>query len=257
MVCEKPGFDLGAVRTQFPDRRIEWLAVIDSTMTEASRLAAEGAPSGTVVGAEEQTGGQGRLGRTWHSEPGSGLYVSIILRRRFTPAALPVVTLALGLAVREAILKATDLVCDLRWPNDLLIGSKKCAGILTALDSSAIIAGIGINVNHSSFPTELSAIATSLRMAGNRAQTREGLLVELLASVDVYCDLLESQGREAVIDAFARASSYVSGRRVCVDQEDSTLLGTTAGLSDSGFLILRGDDGRNHLIVAGGVRPCS
>jgi len=224
-------------------------------------LAAEGAPSGTVVGAEEQTAGQGRHGRSWHSESGVGLYVSVILRRQYAPATLPVVTLALGLAVRESILRYTDLVCDLRWPNDVLIQSKKCAGILTQLESSthssAIMAGIGINVNHSSFPVELSGIATSLRIASGCIHSRERLLVELLVSVDAYCDLLETQGRGAVIETFSRASSYVSGRRVCVDQDGVDLRGTTAGLNDSGFLILRGDDGTNSVIVAGGVRPCS
>lgn len=255
-------FDLAWVRSQMPDRRIEWHTVIDSTMTEASRLAATGAPSGTVVGAEEQTAGQGRHGRSWHSEPESGLYVSIVLRRQFPLATLPALTLALGLATQEAILKATSLVCDLRWPNDVLVQSKKCAGILTQLESSAIIAGIGINVNHSSFqrasfPEELSGIATSLRMASGRTQSRERLLVELLASVDSYCDLLQTEGRGPIIEMFARASSYVSGRRVCIDQDGSSLRGTTAGLNDSGFLILRGDDGSNSIIVAGGVRPCS
>jgi len=250
-------FDLAWLRSQVPDRRIEWHTTIGSTMTEAIRLAEQGAPSGTVVGAEEQTAGQGRHGRVWHSDPGLGLYVSIILRRQFAPATLPVVTLALGLATREAILKATDLVCDLRWPNDVLIESRKCAGILTMLEGSAIIAGIGINVNHSSFPTELSHIATSLRIASGCMLSRERLLVEVLASVDAYCDLLESEGRGPVIETFARASSYVSGRRVSVDQDGSVLHGTTAGLDDSGFLILRGDDGGSSLIVAGGVRPCS
>jgi BirA family biotin operon repressor/biotin-[acetyl-CoA-carboxylase] ligase len=249
--------DLEWLRSQLPDRRFEWHPTISSTMTAASRLASEGTASGTVVGAEEQTAGQGRHGRAWHSEPGSGLYISIILRRRFTPTALPVVTLALGLAVREAILKAADLACDLRWPNDLLIESQKCAGILTTLESSAIIAGIGINVNHSSFPAELSNIATSLRIASGRVHSRERLLVSLLAAVDAYCDLLETKGRLPIIEAFARVSSYVSGRRVCVDQDGSQLRGTTAGLNDSGFLILRGDDGANNVIVAGGVRPCS
>jgi BirA family biotin operon repressor/biotin-[acetyl-CoA-carboxylase] ligase len=251
------GFDVAWLRSQVPDRRIEWHTTIDSTMTEAIRLAGQGTPSGTVVGAEEQTAGQGRHGRVWHSEPGLGLYVSIILRRQLMPASLPVVTLALGLATREAILKATDLVCDLRWPNDVLIESRKCAGILTMLEGSAIIAGIGINVNHSSFPTELSHIATSLRIASGCMLSRERLLVEVLASVDAYCDLLESEGRGPVIETFARASSYVSGRRVSVDQDGSVLHGTTAGLDDSGFLILRGDDGGSSLIVAGGVRPCS
>ena len=251
------GFDLASLRSQLPGRRIEWHSMLDSTMIEASRLAAVGAPSGTVVGAEGQTAGQGRHGRTWHSEPGSGLYVSIILRRQFEPDTLPVVTLAFGLAVREAILKATDLACDLRWPNDVLLQSKKCAGILTVLESSVIIAGIGINVNHSSFPDELSGIATSLRIATGRVQSREQLLAWLLAKVDYYCDLLDAQGRGPVIEAFSRASSFVSGRRVCVDQGDSELRGVTAGLNQAGFLKLHADDGRQRLIVAGGVRPCS
>lgn len=255
-------FDSGWVRAQMPDRRIEWYGAIGSTMTEASGLAAAGAAPGTVVGADEQTAGQGRHGRSWHSEPESGLYVSIILRRRFAPPTLPVVTLALGLAAQEAIFKATGLACDLRWPNDLLIQSKKCAGILTQLESSAtiagaIIAGIGINVNHSSFPDELSGIATSLRIASGLTHSRERLLVELLGSIHTYCDLLETEGREPIIEMFARASSYVMGRRVCVDQDGCQLRGTTAGLNDSGFLILRGDDGSNRVIVAGGVRPCS
>lgn len=250
-------FDIASVRAQSPGRRIEWHPRVDSTMTEASRLVAEGAPSGTVVGADEQTAGVGRYGRSWHSELGSGLYVSIILRRQFPPATLPVVTLALGLAAREAILTATGLACDLRWPNDLLLQSKKCAGILTVLESSAIIAGIGINVYHSFFPAELSAIATSLRIESGCIHSRERLLVELLASVDRYCDRLETEGRASILDAFARASTYVSGRRVLVDQDGSELRGTTAGLNESGFLILRGDDGANRLIVSGGVRPCS
>jgi BirA family transcriptional regulator, biotin operon repressor / biotin---[acetyl-CoA-carboxylase] ligase len=254
-------FDLGTVRIKFPDRLIEWHAAVGSTMTIASRLAASGAPSGTVVGAEEQTAGRGRHGRTWHSEPGSGLYCSVILRPQFTPSTLPVVTLALGLAVSGAILEATDLACDLRWPNDVLIPSKKsegkCAGILTELQGSVIIAGIGVNVNHSQFPVELSGIATSLRLASGRVHSRERLLLELLPSIDRYCALLETDGPEPILEMFSRASSYVTGRRVHVDQAGSTLLGTTAGLSGSGFLILRGDDGRDNLIVAGGVRPCS
>jgi len=257
MVCNKPAFDLEAVRMGLPDRRMDWHSVIGSTMTEASQLAAAGAPSGTVVGAEEQTAGQGRHGRSWHSEPGSGLYFSVILRHQLTPANLPVVTLALGLAVRDAILQAADLVCDLRWPNDVLIQSKKCAGILTELQGSAIIAGVGINVNHSRFPAELGDIATSLQLIGGRFYSREELLLELLPAIDRHCALLERDGREPILAMFSRVSSYVTGRRVCVDQDGSMLLGTTAGLNDSGFLMLRRDDGSNHLIVAGGVRPCS
>jgi BirA family biotin operon repressor/biotin-[acetyl-CoA-carboxylase] ligase len=250
-------FDVEWVRSRLPDRRIDWHPSIDSTMFEASRLAAAGCQSGTIVGAEEQTAGQGRYGRAWHSEPGSGLYVSIVLRHQFAPSTLPLVTLALGLATSEAILKATDLACDLRWPNDVLIQSRKCAGILTQLESSAIIAGIGVNVNHSAFPQDLTDIATSLRLVTNRIQSRERLLVELAPSVDRFCTLLENEGGEPILAMFSQASSFVFGRRVSVDQGHSLLEGTTAGLNSSGFLILQGDDGTKNVILAGGVRPCS
>ena len=250
-------FDLGWVRSSLPDRPIHWRPAIDSTMLEASRLAAAGCESGTIVGADEQTAGQGRYGRPWHSEPDSGLYVSIVLRHRFPPSTLPLVTLALGLATSEAILKVTDLACDLRWPNDVLIQSRKCAGILTQLEGSAIIAGIGINVNHSAFPPELSDIATSLRLISHRVHSRERLLVELAGSVDRFCALLEEEGGEPILAMFSKASSFVYGRRVSVDQGHSMVQGTTAGLNSSGFLILQGDDGTKKVIFTGGVRPCS
>jgi BirA family biotin operon repressor/biotin-[acetyl-CoA-carboxylase] ligase len=250
-------FDLGWVRSSLPDRPIHWRPAIDSTMLEASRLAAAGCESGTIVGADEQTAGQGRYGRPWHSEPDSGLYVSIVLRHRFPPSTLPLVTLALGLATSEAILKVTDLACDLRWPNDVLIQSRKCAGILTQLEGSAIIAGIGINVNHFAFPPELGDIATSLRLAGHRIHSRERILVELAGSVDRFCALLEKDGGESILAMFSTASSFVYGRRVSVDQGHSMVQGTTAGLNSSGFLILQSDDGTKKVIFTGGVRPCS
>src|SRR4051812_48926932 len=102
-------FDVEWVRSRLPDRRIDWHAALGSTMTEASRLAALGCESGTVVGAEEQTKGQGRLGRTWHSELESGLYISIVLKHLLPAHTVPLITLALGLAAAEAILKTTDL----------------------------------------------------------------------------------------------------------------------------------------------------
>jgi BirA family biotin operon repressor/biotin-[acetyl-CoA-carboxylase] ligase len=250
-------FDLGRVRSSLPDRPIHWRPVIDSTMLEASRLAAAGCESGTIVGADEQTAGQGRYGRAWHSEPGSGLYVSFVLQHRFSPNTLPLVTLALGLATSEAILRAADLASDLRWPNDVLIQSRKCAGILTQLEGSAIIAGIGINVNNSAFPPELSDIATSLRLASHRVHSCERLLVELAGSVDRFCALLEKEGGEPILTMFSKASSFVYGRRVSVDQGHSMVQGTTAGLNSSGFLILQGDDGTKKVIFTGGVRPCS
>src|SRR5271165_33848 len=245
--------DIAALRTLLPNREIHYHLSLDSTMHEAARLAAGGVTSGTVVVAEEQTAGIGRQQRPWHSEAESGLYFSAVLR---VPVD-PMITMALGLATVDAIQNATGIACDLRWPNDVLIGDRKVAGILTHLDGPAVIAGIGINVNHAGFPPELSNLATSLRIASGRTQSREALLAALLPAIDSFCSTLVKEGRPAILEMFSHASSYVRGRRVCVDQENGVLTGTTAGLTQDGFLLLREDGGREHVILAGGVRPCS
>jgi BirA family biotin operon repressor/biotin-[acetyl-CoA-carboxylase] ligase len=224
-------------------------------MHEAATLAAAGAPSGTAVVAEEQTAGQGRHGHSWHSEPGAGLYVSIVLRLPLPPDSLPVLTLALGLATAETIARATDLQPDLRWPNDVMLGDKKTAGILVQLVDSVAIAGLGINVNHPALPPEIANEATSLRLATGRLQSREDLLIGLLPTIDSFCRMLLQAGRQPIIDQFERRSSYARGKRVRVDQPGGTVTGTTAGLDPSGFLKLRADNGSESLILAGGVRP--
>lgn len=179
--------------------------------------------------------------------------MSVVLRVPIQPADLPLVTLALGLAAAEAVKSLTGIACDLRWPNDILIEGKKCCGILTQLHGSAVVAGIGINVNHTAFPPELTNIATSLRLAGGTAIDRKVLLERLLDSIDIHCDILCDQGRDAIVQAFSRASSYVYGRRVRL--EDTGETGTTDGLDAAGFLILKRDDGRRTTVLAGGVRP--
>lgn len=248
-------FDADHVRALVPGRRILWYPAIDSTMHVAARLAAQGCASRTVVGADEQTAGVGRFGRSWHSEADAGLYFSIVLRLPVPGESLPVVTLALGLAVQEAIAQETGLAADLRWPNDVLLHGKKCCGILTQFNDTAVVAGIGINVNHTSFPDRIAAASISLRMASGREHSRENLLVAVLGSIDGCCHVLVEQGREAILRMFAQASSYVSGKRVTVEQDGTMLRGVTAGLDPSGFLILRADDGKEHLILAGGLRP--
>ncbi|MBK5291593.1 MAG: biotin--[acetyl-CoA-carboxylase] ligase [Acidobacteriia bacterium] len=247
--------ELEPVQRRLPDHTIHWFASTGSTMTEAARLAAAGCASGTVVGADEQTAGIGRQGHLWHSEPGNGLYVSIVLRQQFPVDAFPGLTLAIGLAVREAVLEASGIQCDLRWPNDLLVDGRKCAGILLRMEAPALIAGIGINVNHAAFPEDLASRATSLRLAGGRTIAREDLLVQVLEAVDRYCRLILEEGIQPVLRLFTQASSYVSGRRVIVDEGGSILNGTTAGLDAAGFLLLRRDNGKLVKILAGGVRP--
>jgi BirA family biotin operon repressor/biotin-[acetyl-CoA-carboxylase] ligase len=247
--------DVDRIRTRLPEREVVWFDTIGSTMIEAARLASKDCPSGTVVLADEQAAGQGRYGRTWHSEKESGLYVSVVLRLPLPPESMPVLMLALGMATQDAIARSTDLACDLRWPNDVLADGRKCAGILVQLLETAIIAGVGINVNQVGFPDELSGTATSLRIVSGRRHSREDLLVQLLEAIDGFCSILLDGGKEQILRLYSHASSFTKGRRVIIEQGDSVLEGTTEGLDPSGFLILRRTDGRRNLILTGGVRP--
>ncbi|HEY2845254.1 MAG TPA: biotin--[acetyl-CoA-carboxylase] ligase [Bryobacteraceae bacterium] len=233
-----PRFDLDAVKARLPGRRIDWFERIDSTMIEARR---ELSP-GRIVGAEEQTAGMGRHGRTWISQADAGLYVSMVLAAKPSP----VIMLALGLAAREAI----GGLADLRWPNDVLVNGKKCAGVLAQLEGETIIAGIGINVSQPGFPDDLETPATSMFLEGLTA-SREDLLVALVHAVDRFCSLAP----EETLHRFAEASSYVSGKRVRADAGGRALQGVTCGLDAAGFLRLREDNGTETTILAGGVRP--
>ena len=243
-------FNIEFVRSQLLNRDLRYFDSIDTTMREAAALAASGSPPGTTVIADEQTAGQGRHGHSWHSEQGAGLYCSILLPRETSPT----LTMALGLAVGEAITASTQLTCDLRWPNDVMIANKKVAGILAHLADNAAIAGIGVNVNHAAFPAALAEEATSLRLESGRDESREQLLIALLPAVDHYVGMLVERGPAPIVDLFSRRSSYSSGKRVWVHQGDAILRGTTAGLNDDGFLVVRKDDGSDETIFAGGVR---
>jgi BirA family transcriptional regulator, biotin operon repressor / biotin---[acetyl-CoA-carboxylase] ligase len=247
-------FDIESVRSRLPGRIICYFPSIDSTMPEAIRLASAGCGPGTVVVADAQTAGEGRYGRTWYSAPGMGLYASIVLRPPLSSATLPVLMLALGLATAEAIARTTGIGCDVRWPNDVLVNDRKVAGILVQLLDRFVIAGIGVNVNHTDFPPEIADLATSLSLASGHTHSREQLLLALLPSVDSFCKMLVEGGKGAILDLFYRRSSYAHGKRVIVEAADGAIEGTTAGLDPSGFLIVEQNDGSKRLIVAGGVR---
>ncbi|MFN0171656.1 MAG: biotin--[acetyl-CoA-carboxylase] ligase [Bryobacteraceae bacterium] len=244
-------FDAALVRRRLKGRPVEFFEIIDSTMREASAMAMQGCAAGTIVVAEEQTAGQGRHGHSWHSAPGCGLYCSLVLGAQ---TATPAVTMALGLAAAEAIARVTDLACDLRWPNDLLLNGRKTAGILVQVEGAALIAGIGVNVNHVVFPEELRSLATSLRMESGREHSREDLLVELIEASDRYLRMLEQAGKQKIFELFALHSSYASGKRVTVDLPEGRVRGVTSGLNSEGFLRVTTESGREELIIAGGVR---
>lgn len=239
-----------------PGRRVQCFPVVSSTMTVAARAASEGAAHGSLFIAGEQTAGVGRFGRFWHSEPDAGIYLTIVMRLDLPAHSLAVVTLALGLAAAEAIRDETGIHPDLRWPNDVLIGERKVAGILAQLTDACLLAGIGINVNHTLFPDGLSHEATSLRIAaGGRPFPLEPLIAALAACVDRKCTMLVEQGPPAVIEEFTKVSTYARNCRVSFESHLGPDRGVTAGLDANGFLLVRRDSGEVVTVIAGGVRP--
>lgn len=249
-------FNVEFVRKLRPQNPIHYFPTIGSTMTEAARLAQEGAPYGTVVIADEQTTGQGRLGRYWTSEAEVGLYTSILLRLPLPLHQVPLISLLLALATAHAIQISTPLVCDLRWPNDVLINEHKVAGILPQLVDGCIVAGIGVNVNQTAFEPNLRTPATSLKLAlGGHDVEREPLLINLLESIDGFMGTLLRDGPQSILQAFAQSSTYVNNRKVTI--EESGMTGVTAGLDEGGFLLLRSQEGKLERVAAGGVRPAA
>jgi len=240
-------------------RRIHHFFKIDSTNTVAMNLGAQDEPHGSIVLAEEQTAGRGRVGRSWYSEKSSGIYVSVLLRPEISPVQAPVLTLLSGLAVHEAVRETTGMQPDIRWPNDLLLQGKKFCGILTEMNAEPdrvhfVVVGIGVDVNHAQMPDELVAIAASLRMLTGKSYSRLELLARLLRCLDRYYNQFLEQGPQAIIDRWRAASSYCEGKRVKIVAATETYTGRTAGLDASGLLRIITDDGRVQTVLSGDVR---
>ncbi|MBB5343500.1 biotin--[acetyl-CoA-carboxylase] ligase [Tunturibacter empetritectus] len=249
---------------------LQHLPTVGSTNLLALEAAQAGASHGSVWVADEQTAGRGRGGHVWHSIPGDGLYLSVLLRPQIPLVDALWLSLATGLAAQAAIAAVTGLRPDIRWPNDLLLLEKKCGGIL--VETSSIpsrsdtptmlryaVIGIGINVNHADFPAEIEPFATSLRRESRSPYLREHILIELLRALDREIHLFEDELRGAstrpkLLERFEVASSWVRGKRVRVD-EDGGYTGVTTGLDPRGFLRIAGDDGELHTVLSGGVRP--
>ena len=230
----------------------------ESTNRVAMELAYAGEEEGAVILAEAQTEGRGRAGRRWHSEQGTGIYVTILLRPRLSPVQAPLLTMLAGLSLHSAILAQTGLNAELKWPNDILIDGKKLGGILTEMHAEPtqvrfVIVGIGLNVNQEKFPAELSSIATSLRKESGKAHSRLELLVRLLREFETDYNRFLREGPSYVVGRFAEISQFADGKRVRVDTGRDMYSGRTAGLSADGLLLVKKDDGETVTVVAGDV----
>jgi BirA family biotin operon repressor/biotin-[acetyl-CoA-carboxylase] ligase len=255
-------FQAALVGTRFP-ALLHHLPTAESTNTLLLEAAANGAPEGTVYLADAQTRGRGRGGHTWHSSPGEGLYLSVLAKPVLPLREALWISLATGLAVQTAVKSVTGLDLDIRWPNDLLLHHKKLGGILveTAVHPGAdallryAVIGIGLNINHETFPPELATIATSLRIATNQPQSRNALLVAILRALDLELTQLEARQPD-LLTRFTAVSTWVRGKRVHVPEQGG-YTGTTAGLDPNGYLLVDADDHTQRTVLSGGVREAT
>lgn len=236
---------------------VHYFESLDSTNTYAKKLAAEGAPHGTVIIADHQTAGRGRLGRSFHSPAGSGIYLSVILRPNRKPDALMHLTCAVGVAMCDAVEKAFDFRPGIKWINDLVVGNRKLGGILTELSVAATgvvdyaVVGIGINCNQVDFPKDIAHIACSAATVLGKAVDRQRLIDGLLQELEVMSDRLLTQ--QADIMEQYRQDCVTLGKAVKVLRSDICRTGTALKVLDDGALLVRFDNGTTEAVNSGEV----
>jgi BirA family biotin operon repressor/biotin-[acetyl-CoA-carboxylase] ligase len=244
------------LKTQLFGSKIYTFDTIDSTNNCARALAGCWANEGTVIIAEQQTAGKGRLGRAWQANPNENLTFSIILRPKLPPEALNAFPLYVAVAVADAVERTTKLHVDCKWPNDLLIRGKKFAGILLegSVKQSAIeyvVIGIGVNVNQQTFAGELQKTATSLRLEARSELDRTRLFRDILGSLEQHYALLNSRGFENILSRWLARSTMIN-KEISVSEHGQVISGVVKGVSPDGGLILK-SNGLTRTLFAGDV----
>lgn len=240
-------------------REILFLESVSSTNTVAMEMASKGCAEGTIVMAETQTAGKGRLGRIWISPPGRNLYLSIVLRPSISPRDATALTLLSAVACTSAIRRSTAVEATIKWPNDIIVGDRKLGGILTEIKADIdrityAVVGIGINVNltPADMPDEIKAIATSVIEQTGEPCSRTELAAEVIREFGKWYGLLMTKGKQVVIDEWLSLSSTI-GKHVLVSAGNVLLEGSAEGIDDEGLLILKLADGTHRKISAGDV----
>ncbi|MEW6386497.1 MAG: biotin--[acetyl-CoA-carboxylase] ligase [Thermodesulfobacteriota bacterium] len=238
---------------------IHYFATLPSTNDLAKELGAGGAPEGTLVLAEGQTQGRGRLGRTWDSPPYSGLYVSVLLRPPIPPLEMPQITLTAAVAVVRALRRAAALEAGIKWPNDILLQGKKAGGILTEMETETdrvryLVLGLGLNVNNPSLPEELKASATSLAQEAGRTFSRRLILQAWLEEFEsCYQGFLAGEFPEILAEW--RKSSVTLGQMVRIKHSPKEIQGLALEVGPDGALLVQTAGGEIVRVTSGEIAP--
>lgn len=230
---------------------------VDSTNDYLKRLGSEGCPNGTVVAAREQTKGKGRLGRAWRSNKDDGISFSVLLRPNIAPNEVAAITPLAGLAVCKALREYTKLDCMIKWPNDIIVGKKKLVGILTEMSAEFdaveyIVTGIGINVDHTSFPEEIAYKATSILLETGRHIDKNELLACVLTRIEKEFIRNNLELSPTALSEYTEMCATI-GKNVTFQRGTRRISGMAVGVSDNGELKVMLSDGTICLVNSGEV----
>lgn len=246
------------LNTKFIAKNIHYFDSVSSTMDIAMQLGMEGAPEGTIVLAETQSRGRGRMGREWVSLKYKGIYLSLLLKPKILPNQSPILTLLSAVSICEAIKEVTDLDAKIKWPNDILMHNRKLGGILTELNAEMdairfVVVGIGLNVNNDK--KSLISGATSLKEEKGEFINRICLLQDILRKIETNYLLFKEKGPDFITEKW-RNYSVTLGRRVKVVLHKHHLEGEAVNIDADGALLLRKDSGFIERVTAGDVVHC-
>lgn len=258
------------IQKETPALAWEWLRIhgflsVDSTNREALDLARGGAPGGSLVCAEEQSAGKGRTGRSWFSPRGTGLYASLVVRPTRDRERWPLLAHVAAVSLYDAIsacvvgMAARRLDIDLKWPNDVLLGGRKCAGILleslpAGEGAPAVVVGVGIDVHPGSVPPELAGEAVTVDEMAGRTVPRRLLLVTFLYHFQKGYRAFEAGGDAGILEGWKARSSMWDGAPVWIIEGEGRRAAVTSGLDETGALLVRTEAGALETVVAGDIR---
>ena len=247
------------LQTKTLGKMIHYKESVETTQKIARTLANDGVPEGTLVVAEEQLGGKGRLMRNWYSPKFSGIWMSLILRPKIPFHQAPQLTLIAAVAVAQAIEHTTSLKPQIKWPNDILINRKKVTGILTELQAESdrvhsVIIGIGINVNQekSDFPEELQEIATSLLIEDGKKVSRARVIQEVLVRLEALYEQFLDEGFLPIKHLW-ESYAISLGKEIKATTVNDTIVGKAIGITDEGVLLVEDRSGKVHSIYSADI----
>lgn len=247
------------LRTTKLGQHIHYFDRVESTQKVANDLANNGAVEGTIVVADEQTMGRGRLARQWHSPKYTGIWMSLILKPNLPIHKAPQLTLLTAVAVVQAISEVAGISAEIKWPNDILVSGKKATGILTEMQAEAdgihsIVIGIGINVNQDAedFSEDIREIATSLSIESGKKHQREEMICSVLDKIEKLYNVYITSGFSPIKTLWESYAVSI-GKQITATTMNSKIRGIALGITDDGVLLLKDDHGQVHSIYSADI----